>query len=45
MFWGFLVPVGLILIYNMVLLVLLCLTTCRVDPKLTRWPKLYCRHR
>ncbi|XP_072235399.1 adhesion G-protein coupled receptor G7 [Leuresthes tenuis] len=35
MFWGFLLPVGLILIYSVVLLVLTSLTTCRVDPKLT----------
>ncbi|XP_041834318.1 adhesion G-protein coupled receptor G7 [Melanotaenia boesemani] len=35
MFWAFLLPVGLILIYNMVLLVLTSMTTCRVDPKLT----------
>lgn len=36
MFWAFLLPVGLILIYNIVLLTLTSLTTCRVDPKLTR---------
>ncbi|KAF3688268.1 Adhesion G-protein coupled receptor G7 [Channa argus] len=35
MFWGFLLPIGLILIYNMVLLVLVSVTTCRTDPKLT----------
>ncbi|XP_053170775.1 adhesion G-protein coupled receptor G7-like, partial [Scomber japonicus] len=34
MFWGFLLPVGLILIYNVVLLVLVSLTTCRTDPTL-----------
>ncbi|XP_053170777.1 adhesion G-protein coupled receptor G7-like [Scomber japonicus] len=34
MFWGFLLPVGLILIYNVVLLVLVSLTTCRTDPRL-----------
>ncbi|XP_037829917.1 adhesion G-protein coupled receptor G7 [Kryptolebias marmoratus] len=32
MFWGFLLPVGLILIYNTVLLVLTSLTTCRDLP-------------
>ncbi|KAM9334325.1 adhesion G-protein coupled receptor G7-like [Symphorus nematophorus] len=31
MFWGFILPVGLILIYNIVLLVLASLTTCRTD--------------
>lgn len=36
MFWGFLVPVGLILICNVVLLVLTSLTTCRTDSKLRR---------
>lgn len=36
MFWGFLLPVGLILIYNVVLLVLVSLTTCRTDPTLNR---------
>ncbi|XP_054864256.1 adhesion G-protein coupled receptor G7 isoform X2 [Amphiprion ocellaris] len=35
MFWGFILPVGLILIYNIVLLILTSLTTCRVDPNLT----------
>ncbi|XP_038588509.1 adhesion G-protein coupled receptor G7-like [Micropterus salmoides] len=34
MFWGFLLPVGLILIYNIVLLVLASLITCRTDPNL-----------
>ncbi|TMS11686.1 Adhesion G-protein coupled receptor G7 [Larimichthys crocea] len=34
MFGGFLVPVGLILIYNVILLVLVSLTTCRTDPNL-----------
>ncbi|XP_062270886.1 adhesion G-protein coupled receptor G7-like [Scomber scombrus] len=34
MFWGFLLPVCLILIYNVVLLVLVSLTTCRTDPRL-----------
>ncbi|XP_047432929.1 adhesion G-protein coupled receptor G7-like isoform X2 [Mugil cephalus] len=40
MFWGFVLPVGLILVYNTVLLVLVSMTTCRTDPKLTstrRW--------
>ncbi|XP_070787023.1 adhesion G-protein coupled receptor G7 [Enoplosus armatus] len=40
MFWGFLLPVGLILIYNIVLLVLVSLTTCSTDPNLkssNRW--------
>ncbi|KAF1372018.1 hypothetical protein PFLUV_G00277120 [Perca fluviatilis] len=35
MFWGFLLPIGLILIYNIVLLVLVSQTTCRTDPTLT----------
>ncbi|XP_013876180.1 adhesion G-protein coupled receptor G7 [Austrofundulus limnaeus] len=35
MFWAFLLPMGLILIYNIILLILTSLTTCRVDPKLT----------
>ncbi|XP_047432931.1 adhesion G-protein coupled receptor G7-like isoform X1 [Mugil cephalus] len=35
MFWGFVLPVGLILVYNTVLLVLVSMTTCRTDPKLT----------
>ncbi|MED6256117.1 hypothetical protein ATANTOWER_020133 [Ataeniobius toweri] len=35
MFWAFLLPVGLVLIYNTVLLVLTSLTTCRVDRQLT----------
>ncbi|XP_076580295.1 adhesion G-protein coupled receptor G7-like [Chaetodon auriga] len=34
MFWGFLLPVGLILIYNGVLLVLVSLTTCKTDSNL-----------
>uniref|UniRef100_A0A8P4K6E2 Adhesion G protein-coupled receptor G7, tandem duplicate 2 n=1 Tax=Dicentrarchus labrax TaxID=13489 RepID=A0A8P4K6E2_DICLA len=34
MFGGFLLPVSLILIYNIVLLVLASLTTCRTDPTL-----------
>nr|XP_020447764.1 adhesion G-protein coupled receptor G7 [Monopterus albus] len=34
MFWGFLLPVALILIYNIVLLALISLTTCRTDPDL-----------
>uniref|UniRef100_A0A665TS61 Adhesion G protein-coupled receptor G7 n=1 Tax=Echeneis naucrates TaxID=173247 RepID=A0A665TS61_ECHNA len=32
MFWAFILPVGLILVYNTVLLVLISLTTCRTDP-------------
>ncbi|XP_067438936.1 mucin-5AC isoform X1 [Thunnus thynnus] len=35
MFWGFLLPVGLMLIYNIVLLVLFSLTICKTDPMLT----------
>ncbi|XP_035989646.1 adhesion G-protein coupled receptor G7 [Fundulus heteroclitus] len=35
LFWAFLLPLGLVLIYNTVLLVLTSLTTCRVDPRLT----------
>ncbi|XP_042337429.1 adhesion G-protein coupled receptor G7, partial [Plectropomus leopardus] len=35
MFWGFLLPLAMILIYNVVLLVLVSLTTCRTDPALT----------
>ncbi|XP_073351546.1 uncharacterized protein [Pagrus major] len=34
MFWAFLLPVALILIYNIVLLVLTSLATCRTDPNL-----------
>ncbi|XP_029369665.1 adhesion G-protein coupled receptor G7-like [Echeneis naucrates] len=34
MFWAFILPVGLILVYNTVLLVLISLTTCRTDPRL-----------
>ncbi|KAI3366214.1 hypothetical protein L3Q82_010037 [Scortum barcoo] len=34
MFWGFLLPVGLILIYNLMLLILFSLTTCSTDPHL-----------
>lgn len=37
LFWGFLLPVGLILVYNVVLLVITALTTCKIDPKLRRW--------
>lgn len=36
MFWAFLLPLGLVLIYNTVLLVLTSLITCRVDSRLTR---------
>ncbi|XP_030610833.1 adhesion G-protein coupled receptor G7-like [Archocentrus centrarchus] len=35
MFWGFLLPVGLILTYSIILLVLISMTTCKADPKLT----------
>lgn len=35
MFWGFVVPVGLVLIYNIVLLVLVSMTTCKTNPNLT----------
>ncbi|XP_047432933.1 adhesion G-protein coupled receptor G7-like [Mugil cephalus] len=35
MFWGFALPVGLILVYNTVLVVLVSMTTCRTDPRLT----------
>ncbi|XP_015256888.1 PREDICTED: adhesion G-protein coupled receptor G7 [Cyprinodon variegatus] len=35
MFWAFLLPLGLVLIYNTVLLVLTSLITCRVDSRLT----------
>ncbi|TNM94055.1 hypothetical protein fugu_002231 [Takifugu bimaculatus] len=34
MFWGFLLPVGLILIYNIVLLVLTSMTTCKTNKNL-----------
>ncbi|XP_017164566.1 adhesion G-protein coupled receptor G7 [Poecilia reticulata] len=34
MFWAFIVPLGLVLLYNAVLLGLTSLTTCRVDHKL-----------
>lgn len=36
MFWGFLLPVGLILVYNVVLLVVTALTMCKINPKLRR---------
>lgn len=36
MFWGFLFPVGLILVYNVVLLVVTAMTMCKIDPKLRR---------
>lgn len=36
MFWAFLLPIGLILIYNIVLLVITSMTTCKVEPRLTR---------
>ncbi|XP_054880369.1 adhesion G-protein coupled receptor G7-like [Poeciliopsis prolifica] len=35
MFWAFIVPLGLVLLYNAVLLGLISLTTCRVDRRLT----------
>ncbi|XP_039907803.1 adhesion G-protein coupled receptor G7-like isoform X2 [Simochromis diagramma] len=35
MFWAFLLPIGLILIYNIVLLVLTSMATCKVDTRLT----------
>ncbi|XP_014195893.2 adhesion G-protein coupled receptor G7, partial [Haplochromis burtoni] len=35
MFWAFLLPIGLILIYNIVLLVITSMTTCKVEPRLT----------
>ncbi|XP_029922246.1 adhesion G-protein coupled receptor G7 [Myripristis murdjan] len=34
MFWGFLLPVGLILVYNTTLLVLIALETCKTNPVL-----------
>ncbi|RVE75546.1 hypothetical protein OJAV_G00017850 [Oryzias javanicus] len=34
LFWGFLLPVGLVLIYNMILLLLTSFITCRGDPNL-----------
>ncbi|KAM7375614.1 hypothetical protein PAMA_014628 [Pampus argenteus] len=43
MFWGFVVPVGLILIYNIVLLFLVSLTTCRTDPRLNSINRLSLR--
>lgn len=36
MFWGFLVPVGVILVYNLVLLVLTSMTTCKTNKSLQR---------
>ncbi|XP_051797947.1 adhesion G-protein coupled receptor G7-like [Acanthochromis polyacanthus] len=35
MFLGFILPVGLILIYNIILLILTSVITCKVDPNLT----------
>ncbi|XP_067116998.1 adhesion G-protein coupled receptor G7 [Osmerus mordax] len=35
MFWGFLIPVALILIFNTVILCYFSYTTCRTDPELT----------
>ncbi|KAM3590637.1 uncharacterized protein V6R79_013359 [Siganus canaliculatus] len=34
MFWGFILPLGLILVYNVVLLVVISLTMCRTNPQL-----------
>ncbi|CAF87278.1 unnamed protein product, partial [Tetraodon nigroviridis] len=36
MFWGFLLPVGVILVYNLVLLVLTSMTTCKTNKSLQR---------
>lgn len=36
MFWGFLLPVGLILVYNLILLIVTAVTMCKIDPKLRR---------
>lgn len=36
MFWGFLIPVGVILIYNVALMVLTSVTTCKTDKSLQR---------
>lgn len=36
MFWGFLIPVGVILIYNVILLVLTSMTTCKTNKSLQR---------
>lgn len=36
MFWGFLLPVGVILIYNIILLVLTSMTTCSANKSLQR---------
>lgn len=36
MFWGFLLPVGVILIYNIILLVLTSMTTCKTNRSLQR---------
>ncbi|KAM3850058.1 adhesion G-protein coupled receptor G7 [Diretmus argenteus] len=35
MFWGFLLPVGLILVYNIMVLIYFSLKTCRTNPTLT----------
>ncbi|KAM3585616.1 uncharacterized protein V6R79_022941 [Siganus canaliculatus] len=34
MFWGFILPLGLILLYNMALLIQVSMITCRTDPNL-----------
>lgn len=36
LFWGFLLPVALILLYNTVLLLVTAHTVCRTDPRLAR---------
>lgn len=36
MFWGFLLPVGVILIYNIILLVLTSMTACKTNRSLRR---------
>nr|XP_033471748.1 adhesion G-protein coupled receptor G7 [Epinephelus lanceolatus] len=40
MFWGFLLPLGLILIYNIIMVVLVSLTTCRTNPALNSTKRL-----
>ncbi|XP_074520245.1 adhesion G-protein coupled receptor G7-like [Halichoeres trimaculatus] len=34
MFWGFLIPASLILVYNLVLMVLVSMTTCKSEPQI-----------
>lgn len=36
MFWGFVLPVGVLLLYNVVLLVLTSMTACQTDSRLQR---------